>query len=163
NLDVVRDFTDVRDVVRGYRLLAEQGRPGEVYNLGSGRGIRLADALAMLTELAQVPIDVFVDPARVRPVDQPLLVAHPSKLRASRSPTPPRAGPPRAGRRSAGSPRRWPPFSSIGAPPWPEARFCSNGRPGCCRFVLVPVRGWRELGGWHTRAGKAGPSNGAVA
>jgi GDP-4-dehydro-6-deoxy-D-mannose reductase len=83
NLDVVRDFTDVRDVVRGYRLLAEQGRPGAVYNLGSGRGIRLADALAMLTAQAQAPIDVFVDPARVRPVDQPLLVADPSKLRAA--------------------------------------------------------------------------------
>ena len=83
NLDVVRDFTDVRDVVRGYRLLAERGDAGEVYNLGSGRGTRLADALATLTSLARVPIEVHVDPARVRPVDLPLLVADPSKLRAA--------------------------------------------------------------------------------
>jgi GDP-4-dehydro-6-deoxy-D-mannose reductase len=83
NLDVVRDFTDVRDVVRGYRLLAEHGQSGEVYNLGSGRGTRLADALEILTTQAQVPIEVFVDPARVRPVDQPLLIADPSKLRAA--------------------------------------------------------------------------------
>jgi GDP-4-dehydro-6-deoxy-D-mannose reductase len=83
NLDVVRDFTDVRDVVRGYRLLAERGAAGEVYNLGSGRGTRLADALETLTTQAQTPITVFVDPARVRPVDQPLLVADPSKLRAA--------------------------------------------------------------------------------
>jgi GDP-4-dehydro-6-deoxy-D-mannose reductase len=83
NLDVVRDFTDVRDVVRGYRLLARHGAPGEIYNLGSGRGTRLADALATLTALARAPIEVFVDPARVRPVDQPLLVADPSKLRAA--------------------------------------------------------------------------------
>jgi GDP-4-dehydro-6-deoxy-D-mannose reductase len=83
NLDVVRDFTDVRDVVRGYRLLALHGAPGEIYNLGSGRGTRLADALETLTALARTPVEVFVDPARVRPVDQPLLVADPSRLRAA--------------------------------------------------------------------------------
>jgi GDP-4-dehydro-6-deoxy-D-mannose reductase len=81
NLEVVRDFTDVRDVVRAYRLLASRGTAGEVYNLGSGAGTRLADALATLKGLATTPIEVFVDPARVRPVDQPLLVADPSKLR----------------------------------------------------------------------------------
>jgi GDP-4-dehydro-6-deoxy-D-mannose reductase len=83
NLDVVRDFTDVRDVVRGYRLLAGRGVAGEVYNLGSGRGTRLADALEVLRRSARTPVDVFVDPARVRPVDQPLLVADPSRLRAA--------------------------------------------------------------------------------
>ena len=83
NLDVVRDFTDVRDVVRGYRLLALKGTAGEVYNLGSGRGTRLADALEFLRSRATVPVEVFVDPARVRPVDQPLLVADASKLRAA--------------------------------------------------------------------------------
>lgn len=82
NLEVVRDFTDVRDVVRGYRLLAQRGRAGEIYNLGSGRGTKLADALAHLVSLASKPVEVRVDPARVRPVDQPLLVADPSKLRA---------------------------------------------------------------------------------
>jgi len=88
NLDIVRDFTDVRDVVRGYRLLATSGIPGEIYNLGSGRGTKLADALETLRGLAGVPIEVFVDPARVRPVDQPLLVADASKLRAATGWTP---------------------------------------------------------------------------
>ncbi len=83
NLDIVRDFTDVRDVVRAYRLLATRGAPGEIYNLGSGRGTKLADALETLRGLAGVPIEVYVDPARVRPVDQPLLVADASKLRAA--------------------------------------------------------------------------------
>ena len=83
NLDVVRDFTDVRDIVRGYRILALKGSPGEIYHLGSGRGTKLADALEILRSLASVPIAVFVDPARVRPVDQPLLVADASKLRAA--------------------------------------------------------------------------------
>jgi GDP-4-dehydro-6-deoxy-D-mannose reductase len=83
NLDVVRDFTDVRDVVRAYRLLAERGAPGEIYNLGTGQGTRIADALEMLRGLARTPVEVHVDPARVRPVDQPLLVANASKLRAA--------------------------------------------------------------------------------
>jgi len=83
NLDVVRDYTDVRDVVRGYRLLAEAGTPGEVYNLGTGRGLKLADALDAFRGLAIRPIEVRVDPARVRPVDLPRLVADASKLRAA--------------------------------------------------------------------------------
>ncbi|HWE39663.1 MAG TPA: GDP-mannose 4,6-dehydratase [Isosphaeraceae bacterium] len=88
NLEVVRDFTDVRDVVRAYRLLATRGTAGEVYNLGTGAGTRLADALETLKGLAKAPIEVFVDPGRVRPVDQPLLVADPSKLRAATGWTP---------------------------------------------------------------------------
>jgi GDP-4-dehydro-6-deoxy-D-mannose reductase len=81
NLDVVRDFTDVRDVVRAYRLLAQGGTPGEVYNLGSGRGTKIADALEHLRSLANGPVPVRVDTGRVRAVDQPLLVADPTKLR----------------------------------------------------------------------------------
>jgi GDP-4-dehydro-6-deoxy-D-mannose reductase len=80
NLDVVRDFTDVRDVVRAYRLLAQHGEPGEIYNLGSGCGVRIADAVQHLRSLASVPIPVRVEATRVRSVDQPLLVADPSKL-----------------------------------------------------------------------------------
>ena len=83
NLDVVRDFTDVRDVARAYRLLAARGAAGEVYNVGSNLGTRLADALNTLVGLARTPVEVRVDPARVRPVDQPLLVADASKLRTA--------------------------------------------------------------------------------
>jgi GDP-4-dehydro-6-deoxy-D-mannose reductase len=83
NLDIVRDFTDVRDVVRAYRLLALRGVGGEIYNLGTGQGTLLKDALTTLTTLAKTAIEVHVDPARVRPVDQPLLVADASKLRAA--------------------------------------------------------------------------------
>lgn len=83
NLEIVRDFTDVRDVVRGYRLLAEKGCAGEIYNLGSGRGVKLAEALQYLASQANRPVEVHVDPARVRPVDQPLLIADPSRLRAT--------------------------------------------------------------------------------
>ncbi len=83
NLDVVRDFTDVRDVVRGYRLLAQHGKGGEIYNLGTGRGTKLADALEYLRTLTRHPVAVRVDSARVRPIDQPLLIADAGKLRAA--------------------------------------------------------------------------------
>jgi GDP-4-dehydro-6-deoxy-D-mannose reductase len=83
NLDVVRDFIDVRDVVRAYRLLATHGPPGEIYNLGSGQGTKIADALEYLRSQAKIPIPVQVDAARVRPVDQPYLVADATKLRTA--------------------------------------------------------------------------------
>ena len=83
NLDVVRDFTDVRDVVRAYRLLATHETPGEIDNLGSGRGTKIADALEHFRSLASRPVAVRVDPARFRPVDLPFLVADASKLRAA--------------------------------------------------------------------------------
>jgi GDP-4-dehydro-6-deoxy-D-mannose reductase len=83
NLDVVRDFIDVRDVVLAYRLLAHKGQPGEIYNLGSGQGTRITTALEYLRSQAKITIPVRVDAARIRPVDQPLLVADSSKLRAA--------------------------------------------------------------------------------
>jgi GDP-4-dehydro-6-deoxy-D-mannose reductase len=83
NLDVVRDFTDVRDVVRAYRLLVQHGQPGEIYNLGSGQGVCIAKALEHLRSLATEPVAVRVEAARVRSVDQPLLVADSSKLLAA--------------------------------------------------------------------------------
>ena len=83
NLDVVRDFTDVRDVVRAYRLLGQAGQAGEIYNLGSGQGTKLADALDYLRSQSKVPIAIQVDSARVRSVDQPLLIANAGKLRAA--------------------------------------------------------------------------------
>ena len=81
NLEVVRDYTDVRDIARAYRLLATDGRPGEIYNVGTGRDVSLSRMLETLRRLARVPVEVVVDPDRVRPVDQPRLLADASKLR----------------------------------------------------------------------------------
>jgi GDP-4-dehydro-6-deoxy-D-mannose reductase len=83
NLNVIRDFTDVRDVVRAYRLLAQSGQSGEIYNLGSGQGVRIADALDQLRSLANRPVPVRVEAGRIRSVDQPLLVADSGKLLAA--------------------------------------------------------------------------------
>jgi GDP-4-dehydro-6-deoxy-D-mannose reductase len=83
NLEVVRDFTDVRDVVCGYRLLAQRGDPGEVYNLGSGHGTKLAHALDHLMTLSHRRVDAQTAATRLRSVDQPRLVADASKLCAA--------------------------------------------------------------------------------
>jgi GDP-4-dehydro-6-deoxy-D-mannose reductase len=83
NLDVIRDFTDVRDVVCAYRLLGRHGRAGEVYNLGSGRGVRIGDALSLLQSKAARAIPIQTSAGRVRLVDQPLLIADASKLRTT--------------------------------------------------------------------------------
>ena len=82
NLSARRDFTDVRDVVEAYRLLAEKGRPGETYNVGSGRAVGIRQLLDGLLALARIQIQVEVDPARFRPVDVPVLEADVRKLQA---------------------------------------------------------------------------------
>jgi GDP-4-dehydro-6-deoxy-D-mannose reductase len=81
NLDAVRDFTDVRDVVRAYWLLLEKGEPGEVYNVCSGRGIAIREILQRLIALTRADVEVRVDPARLRPADIPVLVGDPARLR----------------------------------------------------------------------------------
>ena len=80
NLEVVRDFLDVRDVVKAYRLLAEKGRCGEAYNVCSGLGIRLNDALDTLIGMVRLPIKVETDPDLLRPADVPVMIGDNSKL-----------------------------------------------------------------------------------
>jgi GDP-4-dehydro-6-deoxy-D-mannose reductase len=81
NLDAVRDFTDVRDVVGAYWALLEGGRAGEVYNVCSGTGLRMRDLLQALIETAGLRVEVRVDPARLRPSDVPELVGDPTRIR----------------------------------------------------------------------------------
>src|SRR3989442_3259548 len=81
NLKAVRDYTDVRDIVRGYWLLLNRGEPGEVYNLCSGRGRAIQDILDFLVgESKTKPIVIREDPARLRPSDVRVLVGDASKL-----------------------------------------------------------------------------------
>lgn len=76
-----RDFTDVRDVVRAYRLLMEKGTVGEVYNVGSGKAWSIQDIVEKLLKLSTVPIRIEQDPARLRLTDVPVLVGDATKLR----------------------------------------------------------------------------------
>lgn len=82
NLDVWRDFLDVRDVVRGYLDVWERGTPGEVYNISSGEGRRIGDIVEDLFACAGVPPAVDVDPQRLRAADVPVLVGDNARLRA---------------------------------------------------------------------------------
>jgi GDP-4-dehydro-6-deoxy-D-mannose reductase len=80
NLAARRDLTDVRDVVRAYRLLAERGVAGEVYNVCSGRDIAIADVALQLQSLAGVELRFEVDPELNRPVDVPVVRGDFTKL-----------------------------------------------------------------------------------
>ena len=80
NLSARRDFTDVRDVVRAYRLLIESGHPGGVYNVCSGRDISIREIADGLLGLAGTSLEFETDPSLVRPVEVPVLRGDPGRL-----------------------------------------------------------------------------------
>lgn len=82
NLSAKRDFTDVRDIVRAYALLLKKGRAGAVYNVGSGKAVAVSEILAMIRSQCSVPFAVETDPAKLRPVDVPVIAADISALQA---------------------------------------------------------------------------------
>lgn len=73
NLEARRDFTDVRDIVKGYWLALEKGKPGEVYNLCSGRSYRIREVLDMLIAMSGVKVEMRQEASRMRPSDVPHL------------------------------------------------------------------------------------------
>ena len=81
NLDSVRDFLDVRDVVDAYVRLSDRGVPPGVYNVASGRGVRIGDALDKILQAAGVTPEIAVDPDRFRATD--VAVGDASRLRAA--------------------------------------------------------------------------------
>jgi GDP-4-dehydro-6-deoxy-D-mannose reductase len=83
NLEAVRDFADVRDVVRAYWMLLEKGEAGAVYNVCSGQGRRVRDLLEMLLAASSARVEVRLDRGRLRPSDVPVQVGDLSRLRAA--------------------------------------------------------------------------------
>ena len=82
NLKARRDYTDVRDIVRGYWQLLERGEPGEVYNLCSGQAWAIQDVLDFLLGQSRArPVAIREDPSRLRPSDVPVLVGDAGKIR----------------------------------------------------------------------------------
>src|SRR5207253_5874358 len=71
NLNVERDFTDARDMVRAYRMALVGGVPGDVYNLGRGRSVRIAEMVDDLIGMCHVRVETRVEPALLRPSDIP--------------------------------------------------------------------------------------------
>lgn len=82
NLSARRDFVHVDDGAAAYRLLAEKGQPGEVYNIASGEAPSIGDALERLMKISGVHAKIEQDPDRMRPVDLPLLLGDNRRLRA---------------------------------------------------------------------------------
>jgi GDP-4-dehydro-6-deoxy-D-mannose reductase len=82
NLEARRDFTDVRDIVRGYWLALDGGcEPGEVYNLCTGRDYSIQEVLDKLIEMSGLEVEVREDPERLRPSDVPVLLGDSSRFR----------------------------------------------------------------------------------
>jgi GDP-4-dehydro-6-deoxy-D-mannose reductase len=81
NLEAVRDYSDVRDVVRAYWALLERGVCGEAYNVCRGDGISIRGVLERLLRRASRQVEVRIDPDRLRPSDIPALVGDPGKLK----------------------------------------------------------------------------------
>ncbi len=81
NLHARRDFSDVRDIVRGYALLLDRGEPGEVYNLCAGRAVSIGEIAQTIANLSSRPISIVPDPSKMRQKDPPLRVGDCSKAR----------------------------------------------------------------------------------
>jgi GDP-4-dehydro-6-deoxy-D-mannose reductase len=88
NLDAARDISDVRDVVRAYGLLIDRGQPGAIYNVASGVARSIRSLVDTLTGYADVDVRVEIDPARLRPVDNPVLIGNATRLRNATGWTP---------------------------------------------------------------------------
>ena len=88
NLDAKRDFTDVRDMVRGYWLSLEKGKPGEAYNICQEKCWSIRDMLDQLLSLTTAKIKIEIDQDRLRPSDVMLLLGDCSKFRADTGWTP---------------------------------------------------------------------------
>ncbi|OOM68780.1 GDP-mannose 4,6-dehydratase [Clostridium sp. BL-8] len=81
NLEAYRDFTDVRDIVRGYFMLMNNGKIGELYNIGSGNAYKIQDILDTLLSLSSTKITVEIDPDKLRPSDVPIIQCDNSKIK----------------------------------------------------------------------------------
>ncbi len=81
DVSIVRDFTDVRDVVHAYHLLLHRGRRGEVYNICSGRGISLKELIDIMAGQLGMEVDITVDDRLIRPADNRKIIGSNQKIR----------------------------------------------------------------------------------
>jgi GDP-4-dehydro-6-deoxy-D-mannose reductase len=82
NLEVKRDFTDVRDVIRAYCMLLEGGRTGEVYNVCSGTAVALSEIVRMFQAISGIEVTIDRDPNKVRSKDATEICGDPTKIHA---------------------------------------------------------------------------------
>ena len=80
NLEAQRDWTDVRDVVRGYLVAVEKCDPGEVYNICTGKAVKVSAMLNILLSFSKVKVQTKEDSSRMRPSDVPILIGNNTKF-----------------------------------------------------------------------------------
>jgi GDP-4-dehydro-6-deoxy-D-mannose reductase len=83
NLEALRDFTDVRDMVRAYWLALEKGEPGEVYNIGTGNAPSIGEILDSMLSMTEASVEVRQVPEKMRPSDVEILISDSSRFRAA--------------------------------------------------------------------------------
>jgi GDP-4-dehydro-6-deoxy-D-mannose reductase len=80
NINIVRDFIDVRDVVKAYFLLLQSGTKGEIYNVCSGVGISIKQVLEQMMNILNLKVDLVVDESLIRPADNEIIIGSYDKL-----------------------------------------------------------------------------------
>jgi len=80
DVSLIRDFLDVRDVVKAYYLLLEKGERGESYNICSGKGISIKEVITLISNLLDVQITIEIDKSRIRPTDNKVIIGDNSKI-----------------------------------------------------------------------------------
>jgi GDP-4-dehydro-6-deoxy-D-mannose reductase len=83
NINSFRDFTDVRDVVRAYLLVLDKGEMGDVYNIGSGKLVKIENVLKTLISLSPAIIEIVFDKSRIAPTEVKSITCNYSKLKAA--------------------------------------------------------------------------------
>lgn len=81
DIDIIRDFTDVRDVVRAYHLLLLNGHKGQVYNVCSGKGLSLKEIIDIMARQLNVKVNICVDPRLIRPADSRIIIGSNEKIK----------------------------------------------------------------------------------
>jgi GDP-4-dehydro-6-deoxy-D-mannose reductase len=81
NLKIVRDFLDVRDVVRAYYLLLQKGKKGEIYNVCSGKGVSLKELVNYIADYLKIKVEFRVDQSLIRPNDNPIIIGNNNKIK----------------------------------------------------------------------------------
>jgi GDP-4-dehydro-6-deoxy-D-mannose reductase len=81
DVSIVRDFTDVRDVVHAYYLLLHGGRKGQVYNVCSGRGLSLREPIDIMARHLNIEVDIAIDQRLIRPADNRKIIGSNEKIK----------------------------------------------------------------------------------
>ena len=81
NIGIVRDFLDIRDVVKAYYLLLQKGKSGEIYNVCVGRGVSLKELINYIADYLRIKVELKVDQALIRPNDNPVIIGSNRKIR----------------------------------------------------------------------------------